>query len=180
MEFNLVISGGLGLQWLDTALQFLDRDWGTVMALRALNPSHWTSGQWEGPGLLSLQKRIPTKTEVMKELKCFLGGKGIPVDRHRWAQRESCWVTPSWQFKLIYGAFLSVFLWPIILICLVLRPHLVFIRNLPYVHIHLLAKMDFIVKKLRGNCHQVIWSDTPPFLTSNETFCAHVVVFLTP
>ena len=40
------------------------------------------------------------------------------------------------------GAFFPGFLWPIILLCLVLSPYLVYLRVLPCVHVHLLAKMD--------------------------------------
>ena len=36
-----------------------------------------------------------------------------------------------------YGTFLPGFLWPIILIYLVLNPYLVYLRILPYVHMHL-------------------------------------------
>ena len=40
------------------------------------------------------------------------------------------------------SAFLPVSLWPIILICLVQSPYLVYFRILLSVHIYLLAKMD--------------------------------------
>ena len=48
-----------------------------------------------------------------------------------------------------YGAFLPGFLWPIILICLVHSSYLVYLRILPFVHMHLLARMDF-TKKMNG------------------------------
>ena len=38
----------------------------------------------------------------------------------------------------LYGTFLLGFLWPSILLCLVLSSYLVYLRVLPYVHIHLL------------------------------------------
>ena len=44
------------------------------------------------------------------------------------------------------GAFLLGFLWPILLICLVPSPCFDYLRILPYVHTHLLTKMDFTQK----------------------------------
>ena len=41
-----------------------------------------------------------------------------------------------------HGAFLLGFLWPVIFLCLVLSPYLVYLRILPCVHVYLLAKMD--------------------------------------
>ena len=42
----------------------------------------------------------------------------------------------------LYGAFLPGFLWPIILLCLVLNPYLASFRVCPCVHMHLSARMD--------------------------------------
>ena len=42
----------------------------------------------------------------------------------------------------LHGAFLLGFLWPIILLCLVLSLYLVYFSVLPCVHAHVLAKMD--------------------------------------
>ena len=50
---------------------------------------------------------------------------------------------PHSGLNFIYGAFLPGFLWPIILICLVHSPYLVYLRIIPCVCIYLLAKMDF-------------------------------------
>ena len=44
------------------------------------------------------------------------------------------------------GAFLLGFLWPIILICLVPRPYVAYLRILAYAHTRLLTKMDFTQK----------------------------------
>ena len=41
-----------------------------------------------------------------------------------------------------YGAFLLGFLWPMILVCLVLSPYLVYLSILPRMRAHLLVKMD--------------------------------------
>ena len=41
----VMISAGYSLQHLEAGLQFLARDGGRVMVLRALNPNHYTGGQ---------------------------------------------------------------------------------------------------------------------------------------
>ena len=51
------------------------------------------------------------------------------------AQRVSC---ALWSFESFIQGFLPDFLWPIILLCLVLSLYLVY---LPYVHAHLVAKI---------------------------------------
>ena len=50
---------------------------------------------------------------------------------------------PCGSLNYFYGAFLLSFLWPIILICLIQSPYLVYLRIRPSVHTHLLAKMEF-------------------------------------
>ena len=67
----------------------------------------------------------------MKQEKCLLGGKRVRVNRHTLAGSERE-LRPSASLNHLHGAFLPGFLWPIILLCLALRPYLV----------HLLAKMD--------------------------------------
>ena len=52
------------------------------------------------------------------------------VDRHSGGLRES---SPCGSLNHFYGAFLSGFLWSVILLCLVLSPHLVYLRVLPCV-----------------------------------------------
>ena len=49
---------------------------------------------------------------------------------------------PCGSLNHLHGAFLPGFLWPIILICLVLSPYLVHLRILPCVLAQLLAKVD--------------------------------------
>ena len=51
------------------------------------------------------------------------------------------------SLNYFYGAFLLGFLWSIIFICLVQSPYLVYLRILPYVCMHLLAKMNFTKKE---------------------------------
>ena len=46
----------------------------------------------------------------------------------------------------IHGAFLLVFIWRVILICLAHNPCLIYLRILSCVCLHLLAKMDFTRK----------------------------------
>ena len=66
--------------------------------------------------------------------------KSVRVDRQEWTQRvaES---RPHGSLNYFYGAFPLGFLWAVILICLVHSPYLVYLRILPCVHMHLLAKM---------------------------------------
>ena len=75
----------------------------------------------------------------MKQLKCLLGGKRVRVNRLTQvsSERESC---PHGTLNLLHAAFLLGFLWPIILLCLVLS--LVYLKVLPCVHKHLLGKME--------------------------------------
>ena len=51
------------------------------------------------------------------------------------------------NLNYFYGAFLLVFLWPIILICLVHSPYQVYLRILPCVCMHLSAKRDGSYRK---------------------------------
>ena len=75
---------------------------------------------------------------------------------------------PGGSLNHFYGAFLPGFLWLIILICLVLNPCLVYLRVLPCVRAHLLAKMDSS-EEAYGRLN------ITPFLTSKEPFCACIV-----
>ena len=53
---------------------------------------------------------------------------------------------PHSGLNYFYGAFLLGFIWPIILICLVHSPDWMYLRILPCVHVHLLAKMHYTTK----------------------------------
>ena len=87
---------------------------------------------------------------VVKQVKYLLEGKSstVHVDRHKGRLRggvpESC---RCGSFNYFYRALLLVFLWLIILICLVHSPYLVYLRILPGVCVHLLAKTDFTEKE---------------------------------
>ena len=54
--------------------------------------------------------------------------------------------SPRGSLNYVYVVFLLGFLWPIILICLVHSPHLVYLRILPCVCMHVLAKMNSTTK----------------------------------
>lgn len=54
-------------------------------------------------------------------------------------ERESC---PCGSLNHFYGVFLPGFLWLIILICLDHSPYFLYLRILPCVRTHLLAKVD--------------------------------------
>ena len=72
----LMSLGGLDPQQLETGLQFLARDWGQVVVVRAPNPSHWTATcQWQGPGPSALQKKNSHKTESSETNKVFINRK---------------------------------------------------------------------------------------------------------
>ena len=62
------------------------------------------------------------------------------IDTQLSSERESCPCGSLDHFY--YGAFLSDFLWPVLLLCLVLILYLVYLRILPGVHAYLLAKME--------------------------------------
>ena len=81
----------------------------------------------------------------MKQAKYLLRGKKstVHVDRHTGRlRRRDPESRPSGSLNHLYEAFLLVFLWPIILISLGHSPYLVYLRILPIVCAHLLAKME--------------------------------------
>ena len=49
---------------------------------------------------------------------------------------------PPGGLNPLYRAFLLGLFWPIILLCLILSPDLVYLSILPHMHMYLLAKMD--------------------------------------
>ena len=64
----------------------------------------------------------------MKQAKYVLSGKRAHAGRYTGRLRELCLCGGLNRF---YGAFLPIFLWPIILLGLVLIPYLVYFRILP-------------------------------------------------
>ena len=77
----------------------------------------------------------------MKQIKRLLGGKRVRVNRLTRVGSE-IELRPRGSLNHLYGAFLPGFLWPIILLCLALSLYLVYLRVLPRVRTHPLAKMD--------------------------------------
>ena len=61
------------------------------------------------------------------------------IDACAGSERE---LRPQGSLNHFYGAFLLGFLWPMILVCLVLSPCLVYLSILPRMRAHLLVKMD--------------------------------------
>ena len=79
------------------------------------------------------RKRIPTKMKSSETSQVFTRREKsiVCVDRHTGRQREP---RPRGSLNHCYGAFLPAFLWPVILLCLVLSSYLVYLRILPCVH----------------------------------------------
>ena len=74
------------------------------------------------------------------------------MDRHMGGLRERNRVAeshPRANLNYFYGTFLLGFLWPIIMICLVHSPYLIYLRIFPCVYTHPLAKVSS-TKKASG------------------------------
>ena len=99
----------------------------------------------KGAGSLALQKIISTKTESSEASKVLRGKRSIEyVDRHTDSGRERVAKLHPWgNLYYFYGVSLLYFLRPIILICLVHSPYLVYLKVFQCIHINVLAKMDF-------------------------------------
>ena len=97
----------------------------------------------KGPGLQLCRKEFLQRWKVVKQVFIIRKKSTVYVDRYTGRLRgrapESC---PQSSLHYFYGTFLLVSLWPIILICLVQSPYLVYLRILSNVLMHLLAKMD--------------------------------------
>ena len=139
----------LGWPWLAMAWSraWIPRqrlDW--VKALKALDPSLDRVVSDKVPGPLVLQQRISTKTESSEASKVFIKREkmSVCIDSRSDSRRERIteWC-PCGSLNYFYGAFLLSFLWPIILICLIRGPYLVYQRIHSSVHTHLLAKVEF-------------------------------------
>ena len=99
----------------------------------------------KGLSPLALQKRIPTKTKSSETSEVFIRRtkSTVCVDRHTGRFKERVPEShPCSSLDYFYGVFLPGFVWSSILICLVHSPYLVYLRILPGVCVHLLAKMD--------------------------------------
>ena len=69
----------------------------------------------------------------------LLERKRVRVDRHPDRLRDSC---PCVRLNRLHGASRLGFLWPAVLLCLVLSLHLVYFKDLACVFVYLLAKTD--------------------------------------
>ena len=88
------------------------------------------------------RKEFPQRWKVVKSVFIRRKKSTVCVDRHRKRLRGR---VPETRYpgslNHLHGAFLLVFLWPIILVCLVHGLYLVYLRTLPHAHMHLLAKV---------------------------------------
>ena len=128
----------------------------------------------EALALWLFRKEFPQRRKTVKQVKCLLGGgkkSRVRVDRHIGGLRDR--VAPLWcDLNHFCGAFLPGFLWPIVLLCLVLRSYLIFLRVLACVP-HISQPRQFLVERLMGSCityYEVI----PPVYWSPRKLSAHV------
>ena len=105
--------------------------------------------------ILALRVCIKELSQRQNVVKQVLGGKkrAVHVDRHTGRVREQHTSLtlreseseseshPHGNFNQLFRKFLPGFLWPIILICLVLSLYLVYLRVIPCVHVHLSTKV---------------------------------------
>ena len=97
---------------------------------------------------------------------CIRGKSTVRVDKHTGGLR------PRGSLNPFYGAFLSGFRWPIIWLCLVLRPRLVYLRVLLCVCISWPSWI--LVKRPVGALHHWLWCEAP-LLTSEKPSCTCIV-----
>ena len=80
------------------------------------------------------------------------------IDTRMDLERELC---PRGSLNHLHGAFLPGFLWPIILLCLVLSLFLIYLGVLPRVGVYVLAKMDSS-EEAHGQADIAYCEVTPP------------------
>lgn len=149
LKIIYLISSGLGLQQLEMGLGFPARDWtgswqwkDQILAIRPVVRD-------KGSDPSALEKRISTKMGSSEASEEFFRKKKstLHVDTHTGRFRGRVpELRPSVSLSYFYVVFPPGFLWPIILTCLVHSPYLMYLRNLPGVHMHLLAKMNSTAK----------------------------------
>ena len=98
---------------------------------------HWTLASRpvvsdKGSGPLLLPKRISRKMESSETSKVFIKREKsiVRVERHTGRFRKRV-AESHGSLNYFYEEFLLGFLWPIILVCLVLSPYLIYLRILP-------------------------------------------------
>ena len=111
------------------------------LSVREPNPSDKISGQWPDLAHHLWRKEFPQRQEVVKQEKLIRRKKSTVwwIDTWMDSEEELC---PRGSLNHFLGAFVLSFLWPIILLCLVLSQYLVNLRILPCVCTHLLVKAD--------------------------------------
>ena len=123
------------------------------------------------------KKELPQRRKVVKQVKfvcvCvfFKRVKNTAyVDRHTSRLRQRIpELRLSGSLNQLYGAFLLVFLWSVILICLAHSPYSVYLRILPCLCIHLIDRL-ILLQRCVGRASLYI---VPP-LTSKEPLCVCV------
>ena len=95
----------------------------------------------KGSGPSALQKRSPTKRDSNEASEvCIKRKNTVHVGRYKGSLRGS---GPAlFPRGILLGAFLLVFLRPVISICPIHSPYLAYLRILLCVHVRLLAKTD--------------------------------------
>ena len=139
-----LILDGFGLQQLEAGLWF---PWQRVRSGCGYeNTESYPLGQWSVKSPWSFafaEKEFPQRQKVVKQVKYLLGEKKVQyMEGDTQATSEGELLSCKYSLNYFYGAFLPGFLCPVIFICLIQRPYLVYCSLLPCVHMHLLAKMD--------------------------------------
>ena len=154
---SMMISGGLSLkQGLGSQAETEARSWAWKRKILALD-------QWSATRALALQlcrKEFSQRWKVVKQVFIGRGKKYSTRGQTHWrTQRQRVTEShPCGNLNSFYGTFLLGFLWPSVLICLVHSSCLVYLRILPCVRMHLLAR-QFLLQRPVGR--QVSFDITP-------------------
>ena len=128
-----LISGGPGLQQLEAGFWFLVQKVNLGQGSENTESQPLDHGSVTRLWLFSFAKIIPTKTESSETSKVMIRRKKgtVCVNRHIGGLRDTS--HPHGNLSHLCGAFLWGFLWPVILICLVLSLYLVHLRVFSHV-----------------------------------------------
>ena len=110
---------------------------GWVTVVKTPDPSHQTSGQWQDSWPFSFAEKNFTKRESNKTSRVFIQRENVQymwLDTQADSGRERVTEShPHGSLNCFYWASLLGFLQPIILICLVHSPYLIYLRVLPHI-----------------------------------------------